>query len=235
MNTNPTLPLHLSLFQAQGLIQNEPIAQFEIGSTQNFVYLILDWVSKKAAIVDPQKDLTLPLQALSENTFQLESIILTHTHFDHTAGVVPLLKIYPNLKIWVGERDLHRLPSSVTSSPNLKIISSEGEFSVGQLKVKTLLTPGHSAGAVSYFIDLNPPYVFTGDTIFIKDCGRTDLETGSNEEMFSSIQKISKLPPNTILLVGHHYAKAIATTFQDEISSSPPFQCKSVEELASLP
>jgi hydroxyacylglutathione hydrolase len=233
------LPAHLAQNESQGLAFDQPIAQFEIGSMQNFIYLILDWKEKKAAIVDPQKDLERPLQALSENGFELTSIILTHTHFDHTAGVGPLLTKYPELNLIVGERDLHRLSKTILSAKNLKGVGEGEKLKVGQIEIQTLLTPGHSAGAVSYFMqpisETGCPYVFTGDTIFIRDCGRTDLETGSNDELFSSIQKIKKLPHSTVLLVGHHYAKECATTLQNELNESPPFQCKSVAELAALP
>ena len=76
-----------------------PIVQFEIGSQQNFIYLILDEMTKFAAIIDPQKDLSRPLAVIKEQGFELKTILLTHTHFDHTAGVGPLLKIFPELEV----------------------------------------------------------------------------------------------------------------------------------------
>ena len=239
MSLETNLPPHLAGPQAKGLVPNEPIAQFEIGSMQNFIYLILDWAKRKAAIVDPQKDLTGPLDALSQNGFTLEAILLTHTHHDHTAGVGPLLRLYPNLELKVGQHDLHRLPKAITSVPGLEILSDGEAFQIGALEVRAIHTPGHSAGAFSYYLpkgaSVRIPYLFTGDTVFIRDCGRTDLETGSNAEMFSSIQKIKKLPPETVFLVGHHYAKECSTTLKNELVQSPPFRVASVEELAQLP
>jgi hydroxyacylglutathione hydrolase len=239
MSPIESLPLHLSKSNAQGFAAGEVIAQFEIGSFQNFIYLILDPETRKAAIVDPQKELVLPLQVLSEQGFSLTTIILTHTHFDHTAGVQPLLKLFPELQINVGESDLHRLPEDVAKLPNLHVLQDGESFSVGALKIHAIHTPGHSAGAFSFYLEKNKsqayPYVFTGDTVFIRDCGRTDLETGSNAEMFASIQKIKKLPKDTIFLVGHHYAKECATTLGEELKASPPFRVSTVEELAALP
>ena len=239
MNTNHSIPPHLSGDQATGLTPFEPIAQFEIGSMQNFIYLILDWSTKKAAMVDPQKDLEKPLGALKAHGFELESILLTHTHFDHTAGVRPLLELYPNLVTRVGQKDLHRLSKSILDSPGLKILEDGEEFSIGSFLIRAINTPGHSAGALSFYLETTRepkmPYLFTGDTIFIRDCGRTDLETGSNEELFFSIQKVKRLKPETVLLVGHHYAKSCATTLQLEKEFSPPFLCKTIEELANLP
>ena len=110
---------------------------------------------------------------------------------------------------------------------------------VGEIEIQALHTPGHSAGAFCYYVKkqagVDRPYLFTGDTIFIRDCGRTDFESGSNAEMFASIQKIKKFPDNSVLLVGHHYAKEFLTTLGEEKKASPPFLAKSVEELANLP
>jgi hydroxyacylglutathione hydrolase len=239
MNKASNLPESLASSQAKGFSNGEPIAQFEIGSQQNFIYLVLDFATKQAAIVDPQKDLTAPMKALSENGFTLTTLILTHTHFDHTAGVVPLLSQMPNLEIRAGELDLHRLPKSVLKAPGFKVLQDGEKFRVGSIEIEALHTPGHSAGAFSYFMKtqggLRVPYLLTGDTIFIRDCGRTDLDTGSTREMFDSIQRVKKLPPETVLLVGHHYARECATTLKTELQESPPFRCKSVEELEALP
>ena len=229
------IPKHLSQDHATGLHEAEIIAQYELGSGQNFVYLILDWQTKQAAMVDPQKDLSGMLADLKKHDFELTAILLTHTHHDHIAGVVPLLKQFPDLTLRVGKDDLHRLPEFVCSAPGLKIVSDREEFNVGQLKFSAHHTPGHSAGEFCYYLAHPQPYLFTGDTIFIRDCGRTDFSDGSNEEMFRSIQRIKKFPPETVFLVGHHYAKECSTTLARELMASLPFQVKSVDELTALP
>ena len=234
-----SLPNHLDTDQARGLFENEVIAQFEIGSARNFIYLILDWSSKKAAIVDPQKDLSLPLQALNAHGFKLEAILLTHTHWDHTAGVKPLLGQMPKLQVYAGKQDLHRIEELLSVGTDLRVLNGDALISIGNLTLLAVHTPGHSAGEYCYFLkpgsQNSVPYLFTGDTIFIRDCGRTDFEDGSNSQMFASIQRIKQFPEETVFLVGHHYAKECATTLKQELETSGPFKSRTIEELAALP
>jgi hydroxyacylglutathione hydrolase len=229
----PSLPNHLNGTEAKGLIQGESIAQFELGSHKNFVYLILDWKTKKAAWVDPQSDIDTPLEALREHGFELQYILLTHTHWDHIAGVPELLKRFPALPVYVHEKDAGRLKEDARAKS--KPLHDGQKLPLGEISISVLHTPGHSAGECSYFLETDRPYLFTGDTIFIRDCGRTDFESGSNEQMFESIQRVKKLLSNTVILPGHHYVHDCATTIEKEMKESPPFQCKSVEDLAKLP
>ncbi len=238
------LPRHLAGFEPMGLCEGEVIAQYELGSGRNFNYLLLDWSAppgaRKAAIVDPQSDLDEVLEDLSRHGFVLEMILLTHTHHDHVAGVGKLLRLNPELTIRVGEDDLHRLSSTIQSAPGLKILVPEEVFQVGSLSIIAHHTPGHSAGEFCYFLDQQPqngvnrPYLCTGDLVFIRDCGRTDFPDGSDAQMFESLQKIKNFPKNTVLLVGHHYTRECATTLETELRESPPFLCRTVEELARL-
>ncbi len=233
------IPEHLSSPTATGVQEGEPIAQFEIGSYRNFIYLILDWESKKAAIIDPQADLSPPLESLQKHGFELAAVLLTHTHFDHVAGVPELMTRYPHLPVYVHRADAHRFSKQdALRQSAFQLLEDGAVVRVGTLNVKLIHTPGHSAGECCYYLEPTatmPPYLITGDTIFIRDCGRTDLETGSNAEMFQSLQKIKKLPATAVILPGHHYREECASTLGQELAESPPFQCESVEELANLP
>lgn len=238
------LPAHLAGHEAVGMVEGEPIAQYELGTGRNFVYLLLDWTTpfgfRKAAIVDPQSDLDGIVRDLAHHGFVLDTILLTHTHYDHVAGVAPLLKMNPDLTIRVGKPDLHRLSEAVVSAKGLKTLVDGENFNIGSISVIAHHTPGHSAGEFCYFIDrqegggIGRPYLFTGDLIFIRDCGRTDFSDGSDSQMFESVQKIKAFADETVLLVGHHYARECATTLNVEKTESPPFLCKTIEELARL-
>lgn len=230
--TPPTLPDHLAGDRALGLREGAVIAQYELGAHRNFIYLIVDWQAKAAAIVDPQSDLGPPLGALKAHGLRLERILLTHTHYDHIAGLGELARDYPGMAVHLGKEDEHRIAREIREKLNVVHAKDGDAIPIGKLSVKVLHTPGHSPGECSYLI---APFLFTGDTIFIRDCGRTDFEGGSNEQMFASLQRVKALPPETVILPGHHYQRECASTVGREQIESPPFRCGSVQELEALP
>lgn len=229
-----SLPAHLSSGKANGFIPGEIVAQYELGSMRNFIYLILDPTTKEAAIVDPQKDL-LPLRDLEANGYRLAAILLTHSHHDHVAGVSPLLATMPDLPVFAHEADLFRLKN--VPAANLRRVVDGETFRIGALTVKALHSPGHSPGEVCYRVDSpgGPGYLFTGDTLFIRDCGRTDFPESDNAAMFASLQRLKALPDDLVVLPGHHYAPETASLLGAEKKSSPPLLCRSADELANLP
>jgi hydroxyacylglutathione hydrolase len=228
--------------QAQGLTldsRSHPVVQFEIGTLRNFVYLLIDWKNGDAWIVDPQRDLLPIQQALQSAQLKLTGILLTHTHHDHIAGIEPLLKWQPDLPIWVHPLDAFRLERLCQEQPkicsNLRHFSDQETLRIGALEIQALHTPGHSAGGSCFLIEASPPFLLSGDTLFIGDCGRTDLETGSVAQMFESLTQLKSFPKNTVILPGHHYALACASTLEEELQSNLALQAKSVEELSAIP
>jgi glyoxylase-like metal-dependent hydrolase (beta-lactamase superfamily II) len=243
MESSKGLPDHLSGRSATGISIDHPIAQFELGPLRNFVYLAIDWQMRSAWIIDPQSDLSPLHEALRSHALKLEGILLTHSHHDHVAGVPALVQAFPGIRLVVGERDAQRLRPELRSRAQVTLLTTETEIALGARTIRALPTPGHSVGEICYFLGRfedhagrkHPPFLFTGDTVFIRDCGRTDFPDGSDEEMFASLQRIRALPPDTVILPGHHYQPECASTLARELLESPPFQCRSVEELAALP
>lgn len=233
---NSTPPSYI--LGAPGLTsEGQPVAQFHLGDARNFVYLIIDWKTREAALVDCREELAPVFEALGKFKLKLTQILLTHTHWDHVHGLAPALAHDPSLRAYLHPEDRHRIASKIPSDRLVEIQDGETVM-IGETRVHALHTPGHSAGEVTYRIDAragHPPFLFTGDFLFIRDCGRTDFPDGSNEEMFRSIQKISRLDPASVILPGHYYARESASTLERELKESPPLRCQSVEELKALP
>lgn len=235
------LPPHLDATAAPGLVAGQPIGAFELGPMKNLVYLVVDWRAKRAALVDSQGDLTAPLSALTRHGLTLERVLLTHTHHDHVAGLGQLLRERPDLPVHVHADDLWRIEELAAGHPRVEPMADGAELKVGGLVVELIHTPGHSAGHACWLVREDPalgvdrPFLLGGDTLFVRDCGRTDLETGDDGAMFASLQRLKTLRPETVLLPGHHYKPEVASTLARELASSPPLQARSVEELAALP
>lgn len=211
----------------------DPIIQFELGPMQNLVYLVVDWATGCAAWVDPQRDLAPPISFLKQYGLTLESILLTHTHHDHVAGLEPLLERHPDLPAFLHEADAFRLKTGA----NLKFLADGETFKVGSLQVRAFNMPGHSIGALTFEVPCpdGRTALLTGDTLFIRDCGRTDLPTGDTSQMFESLQRYRQFPASSRVFPGHHYRPEWWSQLSVEWGQSPPFACKTVQELSDLP
>jgi glyoxylase-like metal-dependent hydrolase (beta-lactamase superfamily II) len=235
MESNAHLPEHLSGREAKGAVFLERVAQFEVGSQRNLVYLLLDWDNRLAVMVDPQRELTHVQAVLDRNRLKLTHVLLTHTHSDHTAGLPRLAETHPDVPVLCHADDAHRLPPGWAQRGRLRTLRDGERLAVGRMEIKVLHTPGHSAGACCFLLAGEPNYLVTGDTLFVRDCGRCDLDTGDVEEMFESLQRLKTLSRPTVILPGHRYAPECASTIGRELEQNPALRCASAEELSRLP
>ncbi len=225
------------------------IDQFQIGTLRNFIYLVT--FDGDSLVVDPQPDLAPWEKRAIKLGTRLTGVLLTHTHHDHVGGVPEICEKY-GVPVYVHALDEGRLTGKAglglsrrqieASGPliasKLKRIEDGDRIAVGNRFVEVLHTPGHSGGECSYLVQDSadgPSGLLTGDTVFVGDVGRTDLETGSNAQMFATIQRLKTLPPGTVIYPGHDYGRTPTSTIARERTESAAFRCKSVEELAALP
>ena len=89
---------------------------------------------------------------------------------------------------------------------------------MGHLRIEVIHTPGHSPGSVCYYVNGN---LFTGDTLFVGDVGRTDLAGGSLDTLLDSLRRIIDLPPETIVRPGHNYGETPTSTLSWEMEENP--------------
>ena len=196
---------------------------------KNFIYLLTS--GDESFVIDPQKDLKPWEKRLTELGSTLKGVLLTHSHFDHIAGMPETAAKY-SVPVYVHEHDAFRLKTEA----QLKFVKDGEKLKLGNSEIEVLHTPGHSAGECCYLIRETKPWsLLTGDTVFVGMVGRTDLETGSDEEMFDTIQRIKKLPHDTIIYPGHDYGRTPTTTISRQLIEDSCFQSKNVDELKAVP
>jgi glyoxylase-like metal-dependent hydrolase (beta-lactamase superfamily II) len=166
--------------------------QFPRADTGCLAYLVGDRASGKAVVVDPGRDPAPYLAALAEGDWDLVAIVETHTHADHLAGHAAL-HARTEAPIYVS-----RL--SPAQYPHRRLAAGES-LPFGAEAVQVLETPGHTRDHLTLRVR---DKVFTGDTLLIGACGRTDLGDGSPELLYESLtEKILTLPDTTEVYPAH--------------------------------
>ena len=138
--------------------------------------------------------------ALKETGWSLTHILTTHHHWDHTDGNLPL-KEETGCTIIGPRAEAEKVPGIDTP------VGDGDSFKFGNFDVKVFDTPGHTAGHITYWMP-QANVAFVGDVLFAMGCGR--VIEGSMEQMWDSIEKVAKLPPETMLYCGHEYTMANA-------------------------
>jgi len=191
---------------------NEQVAEVTVlkmshNSMINYNYLIVDPLSRKAVIVDPAWEMGKVDQALIDANATLSGILLTHAHGDHIHLAKPLAAKY-QCPIWMSHQEI--AASGFNDSYLVSI--DETPIIVGQMTIKPILTPGHTAGCMCYMVDDN---IFTGDVLFAEGCGMCP-DVKSSHEMFDSLSQLkSMLKPYTQIYPGHSYGYAPGQIFSD--------------------
>lgn len=159
----------------------------------NYVWLIINQDNLKTICIDPGEYQPVK-NVLDINNLQLTSILITHHHWDHTDGVIELSNHYgANV---IGPKD-NRIK-------NINyIINEESTIDVKMpFKIEIIFTPGHTSTHISYYIP-ELKALFPGDTIFSAGCGR--IFEGTYEVLFSTLNKINKMPSDTHIYCAHEY------------------------------
>ncbi|KYK21998.1 hypothetical protein AYK21_04205 [Thermoplasmatales archaeon SG8-52-2] len=195
----------------------------------NFSYVIYFLKSKEATIVDPSFDATKTIEFISTNNLKLKYIILTHYHSDHTRDTQRIKDSFPSVKIISSKSDGKNMGFNVDL-----YVSDNDELKVGDVNLKFILTPGHTKGGICIIVDNEA--ILTGDTLFIGDCGRTDLPGGSFEQMFKTLQKkIKPLPDHLIVYPGHDYGPKPFDTLGNQKRTNKVLLAKNLEEFSKIP
>jgi glyoxylase-like metal-dependent hydrolase (beta-lactamase superfamily II) len=195
---------------------------------QNFIYLLGDPQTREAAVVDPGWEVDKILAAAAADGYQLTRVILTHTHFDHVLGLVPLLKAM-DLPVHVHHTEAHALDVAPSS---IRMTDHGDDVSIGSLRAQLIHTPGHTPGSQCLLVDGR---LVTGDTLFVNACGRWDLPGGDARELYNSLaQRLKPLEDDTIVYPGHNYAETPTSTIGHEKRRNPFMRPASVNDFLRL-
>jgi glyoxylase-like metal-dependent hydrolase (beta-lactamase superfamily II) len=185
----------------------------------NFTYIIADGESSDAAIIDPSWDLDKVFHALKKNGWRAKYVINTHSHFDHVLGNDQVAAV-------TGAKIVQYKNSQLAK----QIAVSDGEvIEIGSIKLRVLHTPGHSKDSMCLILD--GKLIFTGDTLFVGNCGRTDLPGSDPAEMYYSLlDRLVKLNENLVVYPGHDYGSTPTSTIGHEKKTNYVLQSRSKQE-----
>jgi len=181
---------------------------------------------KRCFVVDPSVSASAISKCIRDEGLEPAFIVLTHGHYDHMESLVSLKVLYPQVKIFIHEKDSWALGSNALlrheksfresglgglytdfdaakshdSFPCADAYLSEGD--VPEKDWTVLHTPGHSQGSICLYNEAQR-LLISGDTLFYMGWGRTDLSGGNEEEIMQSLKRLSQLPSDVKVYPGH--------------------------------
>jgi glyoxylase-like metal-dependent hydrolase (beta-lactamase superfamily II)/rhodanese-related sulfurtransferase len=204
-----------------------PIQLFDPASS-TYTYILFDEASRDALIIDPvAEQLQRDLDVLREHRLTLRWAIETHAHADHVTSAGLLVE-------HAGARSA--APEGCDIGTAAVQLQGGQELAFGSQKVLALHTPGHTAGSMCFvWQNGTAHHVFTGDTLLIQGCGRTDFQSGSPEALHHSItQVLFALPEHTTVWPGHDYQGRTHSSIGAEKQNNARIAGKSLAEFVSI-
>ena len=195
--------------------------KFEIilntGMNEN-TYLLYDENTKNAVIIDPGAQMTKIESKTNELGVNIKYILLTHCHYDHITSVKEI-KDKTGAKIVMGENgpknvadpdinlSVMGLGYEISGIDVYKTLSDGENLTIDSMEIKCIYTPGHTDCGVCYLCENK---LFSGDTLFLRSCGRWDFPGGDYKNLKNSVkEKLFALPEDTEVYPGHGGATTI--------------------------
>lgn len=196
------------------------VQTIKVGLIQTDCYVAYDDNTREAFIVDPGDSAARIMRFVTENSLHVTHILLTHSHFDHILALADV-QAATGAKVCIHELEAPcveapdhaetrslRIPDLYIKPTKVDITLKDGDtLSLAGRDFTVLHTPGHTRGSVCYD---NGEIIFTGDTLFEDDCGRTDLPGGSMIEMMNSLRRLHDLPGDRIVYPGHDVSTTLS-------------------------
>jgi len=205
------------------------IETFPVGPLQCNCSILVDDETRRAIVIDPGGDFDNIRARLEKNGASVAAIVHTHTHIDHVGATAPLQR-WSSAQAHIHEADrflydLLPVQSELLGVPLPERCEMEGDlhdgatFRAGAVELVVLYTPGHTPGSVSFLVRAGQNAVaFTGDTLFRRGIGRTDLWGGDTDLILRSLRtRLMTLAEDTKVIAGH----GPATTIGEERRANP--------------
>lgn len=198
------------------------VHQIQVGNMQNFTYIVADENTNEAIIIDPSWDLVELELVIKKNNLKIKYIVNTHHHFDHTLG-----------NEMMAESTKAPIIQHESSELSCDILVKDADFiEFGNSKLKVLHTPGHSHDSICLIGDGK---IFSGDTLFVGNCGRVDLPGGSAKDLYHSLfDVLYSLDDDLILYPGHNYGSSEVSTIGKEKSTNLVMQKRTEQQFIEM-
>ncbi|MEK0326622.1 MAG: MBL fold metallo-hydrolase [Nitrosopumilus sp.] len=185
---------------------------------KNFTYILADEKTKTGALIDPGIPAEEYLERSKKSDIAIKYVVNTHSHWDHILGNDEAIRLTG------AELIMHKNSKGEGSR---KVVDGD-TIELGATKIKVIHTPGHSPDGICLLADKK---LLTGDTLFIGECGRTDLPGGSSEQMYDSLfHKIAVLDDDIEVYPGHDYGRSVSSTIGFEKRTNYTLHPRSKEE-----
>jgi len=198
------------------------VYQIQVGNMQNFSYVVEDDDTHEAIIIDPSWDLVELELIIKENDLKIKYIVNTHHHFDHTLGNEEMAK---STNAPIIQHEFSELKHDIS-------VKDGDSIDFGNSKLKVLHTPGHSKDSVCLIGDGK---LFSGDTLFVGNCGRIDLPGGSAQDLYHSLfDVLHSLDDDLVMYPGHNYGHSNVSTIGEEKTTNMIMQKRTEQQFIDM-
>jgi hydroxyacylglutathione hydrolase len=208
-----------------------------LGTMENWVHLVGSRAKRECVVVDPAWNVAAALDAAEADGMKVVGALATHWHPDHVGGdlfghtIEGLAELLAKVDVPIHVQRAEAAGiAEVTGLSAKQLVAHDGgdEITVGDVRIKLLHTPGHTPGSQCF---LCHGHLISGDTLFIRGCGRTDLPGGDPEQMWKTLHGVlRKLPPDTVLHPGHRYGPIDRSTIGEEARENPYLNVPSLDD-----
>lgn len=201
------------------------IVQLEVGLLQNFCEVIGCPETGKAALVDPAFEVDRLLEVVEARGWTVETVLLTHTHDDHVAGLDEAFDLtQATVRCHPVEVEIAR-----RFAAKVEPVEDGEDVIIGRGRMRAIWAPGHTPGCVCWY-GPETAALITGDVLFVGSCGGVSYPGSDPAAMLDTLQrKLGSLPEETRLYPGHDYGKTPTSTLMWEFANNPALLADTLE------